>query len=53
VSKNHGENHGKMGKSWENHGKMIGKPWENNGKMLIAAAKMLEFLGTLELIHDS
>ena len=33
VSKNHGENHGKMGKSWENHGKTIGK-WENHGKTL-------------------
>jgi len=44
VSKNHGENHGKMGKSWENdgktigkwenHGKTLGKPWENHGKTM-------------------
>ena len=26
------ENHGKiMGKPWENHGKTMGQPWENHG----------------------
>ena len=38
LSKNHGndgkENHGKIWKSWENHGKVMGKSWENHGKIM-------------------